>query len=222
MRPAAPLVIVGAGRHGRELESYLRDQGGSAPELLGFIDEHRAAGAFGTSSVLGNFEVAASLLRKHGQLYFITAAGDNRTRQRLAALATAAGLTPWTLQHPAAVIGLECDIGAGTCIAPGTVLTRAIQLGRHCIVNVGVTVSHDCSIGDFTNLNPGVTVCGDVRIDQGCYIGAGATVIDKVSIGAWTVVGAGAVVVAALPPGVLALGVPARVVRHFEVQPNLV
>jgi acetyltransferase EpsM len=171
---------------------------------------------------LGSFDVLAALRRKHRQLSFITAVGDNRTRQRLAAMASAAGLTPWTLLHPAAQIGMECDLGAGTCIAPGTVLTRAIQLGNHCIVNVGATVSHDCSIGDFTNLNPGVTICGDVRIDEGCFIGAGATVIDKVWIGAWTVVGAGAVVVGPLPAGVLALGVPARIMRRLEPQPNLV
>jgi maltose O-acetyltransferase len=37
-----------------------------------------------------------------------------------------------------------------------------------------------------------------------------------VTIGANTVVGAGAVVMRDLPPGVLAVGVPARVVRAIE------
>jgi len=49
------LVIVGAGRHGRELEYYLHDIP-DAPELLGFIDEQRPAGPYSDSFVLGGFE----------------------------------------------------------------------------------------------------------------------------------------------------------------------
>lgn len=221
MTALSALVIVGAGSHGRELASYLADadQHGA---LLGFLDEAKPAGAFGTSQILGDFETASRLLKRHGRVFYITATGDNRARQRLAALADAAGLTPWSLRHPSTQVGLECEIGAGSCLAPGTVLTRAIRIGQHSVVNVGVTISHDCTIGDFVNINPGATICGDTRIGEGCYIGAGATVIDKVSIGAWTTVGAGAVVVDSLPAGVLALGVPARPVRPLEPQPRMV
>ena len=215
------IVIVGAGRHGRELESYFADAG-QQETLLGYIDETKPAGVFGTSRILGGFEAAQPLLAGHQRVYYITAVGDNRVRQRLAALADAAGLTPWTLRHPSAQVGLECTIDVGNCLAPGTVLTRAIRLGRHCIVNVGATISHDCQIADFVNINPGVTICGDVAIEEGCYIGAGATVIDKVSIGAWTTVGAGAVVVEPLPGGVLALGVPARAVQRLTPEPRMV
>jgi sugar O-acyltransferase (sialic acid O-acetyltransferase NeuD family) len=215
------LVIVGAGRQGRELEYYLHDIT-DAPELLGFIDDDRPAGPFSDSFVLGNLDVVPELLRVYQAVAYITAAGDNAARRSLAARADTAGLLPWTLRHPASLIGSDCIIGAGTCLAPNTVATRAVELGTHCIVNVGVTISHDCIIGDYVNLNPGVTVCGDVEIGSSCYIGAGATIIDKVSIGADTVVGAGAVVVDDLPPGVLAVGVPARIVRELHPRPRLV
>lgn len=221
MTALSALVIVGAGRHGRELASYLADADHHGA-LLGFIDETKPAGEFGTSRVLGGFEMAGRLLQRHGRVFYITAVGDNRSRQRLAALADAAGLTPWTLRHPSAQVGLECEIGAGSCLAAGTVLTRGISIGRHCVVNVGVTISHDCRIDDFVNLTPGATICGDAHLQEGCYIGPGATVIDKVSIGAWTTVGAGAVVIDSLPAGVLALGTPARPVRDLEPQPRMV
>jgi sugar O-acyltransferase (sialic acid O-acetyltransferase NeuD family) len=215
------LVIVGAGRLGRELEYYLHD-GADAPELLGFIDEHREPGPFSDSFVLGGFEIAPDLLRAYQVVAYITAAGENAARRHLAGCADSAGLVPWTLRHPSASIGSDCIIGRGSCVAPGTVLTRAVELGSHCIANVGVTISHDCQIGDYVNLNPGVTVCGDVDIGTSCYIGAAATIIDKVSIGADTVVGAGAVVVDDLPAGVLAIGVPARIVRELHPRPRLV
>jgi sugar O-acyltransferase (sialic acid O-acetyltransferase NeuD family) len=169
--------------------------------------------------VLGGFAEVTGLLRLHGPTTYITATGSNSVRRRLAKLADDAGLIAASLVHTSALIGMECDIGAGTCLAPRTVLTRDVRLGMHCIANVGVTVSHDCRIGDFVNLNPGVTICGDVVIGDDCYIGAGTTVIDKVKIGAGTIVGAGAVVVRDLPAGVLAVGVPARVVRHLQTEP---
>ncbi len=215
------LVIVGAGAHGREVEDYLHVLP-DAPRLLGFLDEHKPPGALGTSQVLGGFEAASRLLAEYKEVLFITAAGDNAMRRKLAAGAEEAGLTPYTVRHIRALVGRECQIGAGACLAPNTVLTRAVTLGRHCIVNVGTTISHDCLIGDFVNLNPGVTVCGNVEIGEDSYIGAGATIIDNVSIGANTVVGAGAVVIDELPGGVLALGVPARVVRELYPKPRLV
>ncbi len=49
-----------------------------------------------------------------------------------------------------------------------------------------------------------------ISVGAGAWIGAGANVLDGVSIGARAVVGAGAVVRGDVPPGGVAVGVPAR------------
>jgi maltose O-acetyltransferase len=51
------------------------------------------------------------------------------------------------------------------------------------------------------------------------WLGAGAKVMDGVSIGSDVVVGAGAVVTTDLPDRVVAVGVPARVVRTRDAEP---
>ncbi len=51
------------------------------------------------------------------------------------------------------------------------------------------------------------------RIGKDVWLGAGVTVLGGVTIGDHCVVGAGAVVAKDLPPGSIALGVPARVVK---------
>ena len=210
---ALSAVIVGAGRHGKEVAAYISDlEGGSGRvELLGFIDERAPSGPFANSQILGDFESVKNL-RTGGEIHYITATGDNVTRRRLAELAERVGLKAWTIVHPFAHVGGDVELGGGSCVAPGAVVTTQVTIGRHCILNVKASVSHDCIVGDYCNLNPGTTVCGDVQVGEGAYIGAGAVIRDKTSIGPWTVIGAGAVVVSDIPAHSVAVGVPARVV----------
>ncbi len=224
--PRAPwvdVVIIGAGGHGREILLYARDLIGTGARIrvVGFVDEGRPSGHLGETEILGDFDELEALLERRAEapLQYITAIGDNRARRQCVEKAecfAARNFVPWTLRHPRSIVGDDGSIGEGTCLAPGSVFTTNVRIGKHCIVNVNASISHDSAVGDFSNINPGVVVAGNVRIGEGCYIGAGATVIDKVSIGAWTTVGAGAVVIEDLPPHVTAVGVPAKIIRRNE------
>lgn len=215
------LYIIGAGGHGNELCSYIRDlqAGGETLNLAGFIDDYKPRGNWGGSEVLGGVDLLRTKVKNNpdaGTLY-ITAVGNNQTRrgfvQKVERLGLV-GLRAWTLRHPHAIVGYDVQIGEGTCLAPGSILTTNVRIGRHCIINVKVSVSHDSTVGDFTNINPGAVIAGNVQIGRGCYIGAGATVIEKITIGDWAVIGAGAVVINDIPPGATAVGVPARVIKR--------
>ena len=54
-----------------------------------------------------------------------------------------------------------------------------------------------------------------VTLKRGCYLGAGCLILPGVTIGERAVVGAGAVVTRDVPPGKIALGVPAKVTRDI-------
>jgi acetyltransferase EpsM len=211
------IIVIGAGRHGSEIRSYLLDMG---LQLTGFVDDNKPRGAWEDAAVLGGFDELQGLAADHGRmLRYITATGDNRLRREFALRLRHMGeenLRPWSLIHPRASVGRNVQIGDGSCLAPGSVLTTNVRIGEHCILNVNSSVSHDCVVGDFVNINPGAVVCGDVKIGEGCYIGAGATVIDKVSLGEWSVIGAGAVVISDIPAHVTAVGVPARVIKRDD------
>jgi acetyltransferase-like isoleucine patch superfamily enzyme len=64
-------------------------------------------------------------------------------------------------------------------------------------------------------IEQGITAQGIV-VKDGAWIGAGAILLDGVRVGVGAVVGAGAVVTQDVPPRTLAVGVPARVVRHLD------
>lgn len=216
------IVVLGAGRHGREIASYIRDltASGADVELLGFVDDGKTQQDFPHFPILGTSSSLEDLSRSHSDLRYITATGENQLRQKFVEQVRLLlpDLQAWTLVHPRSVVGSLVTIGAGSCVAPGVVITTNVEIGEHCIINVGVSVSHDCKLGDLSNINPGAVICGDVIIGEGAYVGAGVVIKDKLSIGKWSVIGAGAAVVNDIPANVLAMGVPARVVRSIAPQ----
>jgi acetyltransferase EpsM len=217
------LVVIGAGGHGAEVGTYLNNlcRAGWDGKLLGYLDDASVT-APGGAPVLGSLMAFVDCPPDFFPgLHYVTAIGSNTARHTVVRKLQelyADRFRPWTLRHPNCYVGEHVDIGEGSCLAPGAIVTCRAEIGRHCILNVKASVSHDCAIGDYVNLNPGATICGNVRIGDGAYIGAGATVKDKVTIGAWSIIGAGAAVVDDIPPNVTAVGVPARIIKDNRVQ----
>ncbi len=99
---------------------------------------------------------------------------------------------------------------------------HAIRIGArtnlqdHCVIHV-TRDRFSCTIGDEVTVGHRATVHG-CRVDDGALIGIGAIVLDGAHVEEGAVVGAGAVV----PPGtrieagMMALGLPAKVVRAVE------
>ncbi len=85
----------------------------------------------------------------------------------------------------------------------------------------GIVISGDAVIGDDVVLRHGVTVGlkrtgerGAPRIGDRVDIGAGAKILGTIVIGDDAVIGANAVVLCDVPPGALAAGIPARIIRQ--------
>ena len=86
----------------------------------------------------------------------------------------------------------------------------------HSVLHV-TAVEHPCVVGDDVTVGHRAVVHG-CRVGDGALIGIGAVVLDGARVGRDAAVGAGAVVApgAEVPDGMLALGVPARVVRALS------
>jgi acetyltransferase EpsM len=132
---------------------------------------------------------------------------------------TLAGVRLPSLIHPSCLIAPTAMLGNNVIMMPGCVISSNVSIGSLCCLFAHVALEHDTQVGENVFLGPGVVTAGFVRIGNHALLGAGAVCGPEVSVGDRTLVGAGAVVVADLPPGVVAMGVPARV--HREAVPGL-
>jgi acetyltransferase-like isoleucine patch superfamily enzyme len=134
-------------------------------------------------------------------------------------------------------------IGEGTILEPGCWLTLApqarIEIGAGCFLNRNTMLAayERIAIGDHTMLangcfvgdaehryddpntpitEQGFTSKGPVEIGANCWFGVNCVITGGVTIGDRCVIGANSVVTASLPAGVIAAGVPAKVIREIE------
>lgn len=119
---------------------------------------------------------------------------------------------------------LRCDYGAPVAIGSRTFVNYDCVL----LDVVSITIGADCQLGTRVQLvtathpiDPAARRHGweygrPIAIGNNVWLGAGVVVGPGVAIGDDTVVGAGAIVTRDLPGGVVAAGVPARVIRKIE------
>ncbi len=129
-----------------------------------------------------------------------------------------------------AEVGPWASVGPYAFLRPGTVLGPDAKVGAYCEVKNtrvgrGSKVPHlsyvgDAEIGEEANLGAGtITANYDgvnknrTKIGDGVFTGVNTNLIAPVTIGDGAYLGAGSVVNKDIPPGKLAVGMPARVIR---------
>lgn len=205
-----PVVIVGAGGHGRGTLEILRARraaGLSSPEVLGFVDDHRGQTPIDGLPLLGD----GDWLTEHaGEVSAILAIASAEAKIKLAACFDAAGLGWATAVHPSAIIGGRTEIEAGAIIGAGVVIAYDTRVGRHTTINLNATVGHDCVIGAFSTVAPGVNITGNVVLEEGVEIQTNATIVPGLRLGRGSRVGPGSVVLKDVGEGEFFFGNPAR------------
>lgn len=142
--------------------------------------------------------------------------GTSKLRNKVIAQALGKKLIILRLIHPSVLNSAFIDIGEGTIICAGNIITTNVTIGKYCQINLACTIGHDCVIGDNVIVSPGCNISGKVKIGNGAYIGTGAKILENIDIGEDAVIGAGAVVTKSIPSGMVAVGIPAKVVKRRD------
>ncbi|MGN0659647.1 MAG: 2,3,4,5-tetrahydropyridine-2,6-dicarboxylate N-acetyltransferase [Emergencia sp.] len=127
-------------------------------------------------------------------------------------------------------------------IEPGAIIRDHVQIGRNAVIMMGAVVNIGAIIGEESMIDMGAVLGGRAEVGKRCHIGAGAVlagviepasavpvvveddvmiganavVLEGVRIGSGSVVAAGAVVTEDVPPGCVAAGMPAKVIKRKD------
>jgi len=199
------LALLGAGGHAKVVCRIALRLG---YKVLGYYDDGRPQGSTLLGlPVLGSLEQARKAPK---DCLLAVALGDNQLRAQVFQELLDWGRRPATLIDPSAVVDETVKVGEGSVMMPGVVVNVDTVIGRNCILNTSCSVDHDGVLEDHVHLCPGTHLAGNVHVGEGAMLGTGTSVIPGRTIGAYATVGAGAVVISHLPPGLKAIGVPAR------------
>lgn len=118
--------------------------------------------------------------------------------------------------------------GGGLVTVGADTLLNGCWIGARTTVTVGAgCLISDCDItdSDFHNLDPerrhlppDERTQRPVNIADNVWVGAQALVLKGTTVGRDSVVGAGSVVRGDVPPGVVVIGNPARIVKHLTAE----
>lgn len=188
-------AIIGAGGFAREVKAHLDDV------VDFFVDDE-----YWDPSISDFFPLSKFNHETHEVLIAI---GDSNARlnivQRLPP-----GTKFFSFIHPSALIlDNNIEIGEGSIVCAGCILTTNISIGKHAHLNLQTTIGHDTRIGDYFTSAPGVKISGNCLIGDGVYFGTNSCTKQRIRICSGATIGLNAGVVNNITEPGIYVGTPA-------------
>lgn len=195
--------IIGAGGFGREVYWSLNPI--ERNNTVFFVDDVYWDNSDDKILPLSSFET--------NKYEVVVAIADSYHRQRIVE-SLPKSTKYFTHIHPSAQIhGDDVEIGEGSIICSGTILTTNIKIGKHAHLNLITTIGHDCVIGDYFTTAPGVQISGNETIGNQVYFGTRSCMKQKLTICDNVIIGMNAGVVKKITEPGTYVGTPAKKIK---------
>lgn len=111
-------------------------------------------------------------------------------------------------------------VGSHSWVGPFTLIygNGGVDIGNHVLIaahSMINTISHHASRSDIPMAEQGI-YSDPVVIEDDVWLGLNVTVLQGVTIGRGSIIGAGSLVNKDIPPGSIAVGTPAKVIRQRD------
>ena len=185
------IVIIGAGGIGREVAWIIEEINEVKPtwNIVGFVDENSEI----QGKILNGYKILGGLgiLDKlEVKPYVVVAIANCGVKKDI--VAKLGGKFEFaTVVYPSVRISRFVEIGEGSIIYPGVILTVNTRIGNHVIISGNCGIGHDTVIGDYSSVLWGSSFSGYDVVGSECFIGVGTNVVQSISIGNGSRVNAG-------------------------------
>lgn len=199
-------AIIGAGGMGRELLVQMLDNN-SREEIIFFVSDeypHDSIKIF----PLSFFDSSAYEV--------IVAVGDSYDRETIVN-SLPIGTKFFTFIHKSVQIFDGVEIGEGSIICAGSILTTNIKIGKHAQLNRATNISHDAIIGDYFTTAPSVHISGNNKIGNRVYIGCQSCTREKISICDDVIIGLNSGVIKNINESGVYVGTPTIKIKNLWV-----
>lgn len=206
------LLIIGAGGFGREVLGYALDIPKEQRnwEIYGFLDDNPNA----LDGYDLEYKIVSSIkeyIPKKDEV-FICALGEPKLKLKICREFESKGAMFISLIHPTAIIGRTSTYGNGLIMAPYSVITENICLGKYVTINIFSGFGHNSKAEDGCTLSSHCDITGYAYLEEGVFLGSHVSILPNVKIGRCTRVGAGSVVIKNVSPNVVVFGNPAKII----------
>lgn len=209
------LYIIGAGGFGREVAWLVERINEENPtwNLKGFVDDNESV----HGTLQGRYPVVGGvdyLSKVDDECWVVCAVGAAIVRKKIInKIKKISNVNFAILIDPSVICSKRVEVGEGSIICAGTILTVDITIGKHVIINLDCTMGHDAIVEDYVTIYPSVNVSGCVCVGECTELGTGMQIIQGKKIGKNVIVGAGSVVVKDIVKEGTYVGVPAGKVK---------
>lgn len=92
-----------------------------------------------------------------------------------------------------------------------------VSIGNQVTISHGVDfITHDGALRIARAKYPNAYIYGRIQVADHCFLGAHCVLLPGTNVGEGSVIGSGSIVTGEIPPGVVAIGVPAKPVKSVE------
>ena len=192
--------IIGSGAFAREVYWSLGQEDRDSCVL--FVDDKAYDGQQKNHLPFSAFDA--------GRYEVVVAIADARIRERIVGELPTGTRFFTHVDRSVIIQGDDVEIGEGSIVCAGAILTTNTRIGRHAHLNLKTTIAHDNLIGDFFTTAPGVSVSGGCVIGDRVYFGTNSCTRQKVRICDDVTVGLNAGVVGDIAVPGTYIGTPAK------------
>ena len=202
------IYIYCAGAYSAEIYDLIIRLGFKNEEISYIDDTKLVFEELSYKSKILSFEKLIKLWNAQDQI--IIANGDPKIKNKIYNRLNEQNIRPSNFIDKTSILSPSAKYKEGLIVMPYCSISSFADISHNVTINYNSNVGHHTTIGNNSFISSMVNIGGGVNIGSQVFIGMGAQIKEGVTIGDNSIISMGSIVHKNVPPGLIAMGNPAR------------